>query len=125
MTRTELPIEGMTCDHCVRAVTAALTKVPGVRSAKVSLSDGKAVIESTDGTPARQELAAAVEKAGYHVPRKNPGGLPVVERPPGEKTTETVKKAPILLNVEGMTCASCIRRVETALAEVPGVRSAR
>ena len=47
MARIELPIEGMTCDHCVRTVTDALAKVPGVRSAKVSLNERKAVIESS------------------------------------------------------------------------------
>ena len=36
MKRVELPIEGMTCDHCVRTVTGALESVPGVRSANAA-----------------------------------------------------------------------------------------
>ncbi len=71
MARIELPIEGMTCDQCVRTVIAALTQVPGVRSAKVSLRDRKAVIESTGGMPAHNVLAAAVARAGYRVPAPN------------------------------------------------------
>ena len=82
MGRMELPIEGMTCDHCVRTVTAALAKVPGVHSAQVSLSDRKAVIESNGDLPTREALTAAVVQAGYRVgrlpaqPPKLPGAQP-------------------------------------------------
>ncbi len=51
MARIELPIDGMTCEHCVRTLTDALEKVPGVRSAKVSLRDRKAVVESQGACP--------------------------------------------------------------------------
>ena len=71
MAKIELPIEGMTCEHCVRSVTDALVHVPGVKTATVSLSDRKAVVESADGTPSRQQLAAAVAKAGYRVPAES------------------------------------------------------
>ena len=49
MTRIELPIEGMTCNHCVQHVTGALEAVPGVRRAEVSLSDKRAVVDVDDG----------------------------------------------------------------------------
>ncbi len=67
MARIELPIDGMTCEACVKTLTAALGKVPGVRSVKVSLRDGKAVVESQGPPPAYKLLTAAVEGAGYTV----------------------------------------------------------
>ena len=60
-------IKGMTCDHCVRAVTRALAKVPGVsRVERVDLAQGRAVIE---GSPDEQAVAAAVRDEGYEAKR--------------------------------------------------------
>ncbi len=59
---TRLRISGMSCQHCVNAVFTALTPVPGIVSAQVSI--GGAVIEH-DGRATRELLEAAVESAGY------------------------------------------------------------
>ena len=68
MARIELPIEGMTCEHCVRSVRGALEAVPGVRSAEVSLADRKAIVEADGNLPERATLSDAVARAGYRVP---------------------------------------------------------
>ncbi len=60
-----LTIEGMSCNHCVGRVTSALSRVPGVSSAKVDLATKSAVVEGTDLADA--PLAAAVAEAGYEV----------------------------------------------------------
>ena len=59
----ELRVTGMTCDHCVHAVTEALESVPGVTSATVDLSAGSARIEH-DGADVKA-LLEAVEEEGY------------------------------------------------------------
>ncbi len=59
----QLSIEGMTCDHCVHAVTTALKDVPGVRDARVSLAEKSAVIEG-DGIDI-QKAIEAVSEEGY------------------------------------------------------------
>lgn len=92
-----LPIEGMTCASCVSRVEAALSKVPGVGQVAVNLSTERASIQSV-GEVDRQALIHAIEKAGYDVPAS------VIE-----------------LGIQGMTCASCVGRVEKALKSVPGV----
>ena len=97
-----LPIEGMTCASCVGRVEAALRKVDGVGSVTVNLATERAEVRpSGDGTIDRTALVQAIEKAGYDVP------------------AQTVD-----LSVEGMTCASCVGRVERALQAVPGVAQA-
>ena len=59
----ELNVEGMTCMHCVKAVTEALSGVPGVTKVEeVDLEQGTARVE---GSPDPQELVAAVKEAGY------------------------------------------------------------
>jgi copper chaperone len=57
-----LEITGMTCDHCVRAVTEALRSVPGVTGAKVTLKPGQALVE---GSADAADLVAAVLSEGY------------------------------------------------------------
>jgi Au+-exporting ATPase len=97
-----LPIEGMTCASCVGRVEAALRKVQGVGSVAVNLATERAEVRpSPDGSLDRAALVQAIEKAGYDVPAQT-----------------------IELSVEGMTCASCVGRVERALQAVPGVSQA-
>lgn len=94
-----LPVSGMTCASCAGRVERALRKMPGVASASVNLAAEQVRIESSEGDLAG--LIQAVEKAGYAVP------------------TRTLELA-----IEGMTCASCVGRVERALLKIPQVRSA-
>lgn len=59
----ELKVEGMTCMHCVQAVTQALSEVPGVTAVReVSLEKGAATVE---GSPEPDALVDAVKEAGY------------------------------------------------------------
>ncbi|RZS81416.1 heavy metal translocating P-type ATPase [Pigmentiphaga kullae] len=95
-----LPIEGMTCASCVGRVERALSQVPGVRRASVNLATETAEVEA-DAPVEAATLRAAVEKAGYEIPAGS-----------------------VDLSIGGMTCASCVSRVEKALARVPGVAGA-
>ncbi|QOJ14122.1 MAG: heavy-metal-associated domain-containing protein [Planctomycetia bacterium] len=59
---TTLAIDGMTCGHCVQAVTKALSAVPGVKVRSVAV--GSAVIETADGW-ATGKAVNALDQAGY------------------------------------------------------------
>lgn len=59
---TDLKVEGMTCHHCVMAVTKALESVAGVRNAEVDLEHGRARVE---GEADVQAMIAAVQEEGY------------------------------------------------------------
>jgi copper chaperone len=59
-------VTGMTCDHCVRAVTEEVSGVGGVTSVQVDLTSGRLVVES-DGPIDAAALVAAVDEAGYEV----------------------------------------------------------
>ena len=59
-------VEGMTCGHCVKAVTDELSAVPGVRSVEVDLDSGRATVTS-DGGVDREAVRAAVDEAGYEL----------------------------------------------------------
>lgn len=62
MSTTKLKVTGMTCQHCVMAVTRALRGVAGVESAQVNLEQGQAIVA---GSADVQRLIEAVEKEGY------------------------------------------------------------
>ena len=96
----DLQITGMTCASCSTRVEKSLKAVPGVTDASVNLATEHAIIHA-DPSVSAETLAAAVRKAGYDI-----------------ATKETV------LQIEGMTCASCVARVEKALLKVPGVSTA-
>jgi copper chaperone len=60
----DLAVDGMTCDHCVRAVTRAVQAVPGVRGVTVDLAAGRVRV---DGTPDPAAVRAAIDAEGYSV----------------------------------------------------------
>jgi copper chaperone CopZ len=66
MATTTLKIEGMTCDHCAHTVEKALSSVPGVNKAEVSLAQKQAVVTS-EGALDFPAAARAVEEEGYQI----------------------------------------------------------
>jgi copper chaperone len=65
MTVTETySVTGMTCGHCVQAVTEELTRLPGVHDVRVDLSTGAVTVRS-DGHLPLDEVRGAVDEAGY------------------------------------------------------------
>lgn len=117
-TTIELDIDGMTCASCVSRVEKALIKVPGVTRASVNLATERATVDASAGVSASQ-LADAVKQAGYGATPTTPD-IDVPARAP----TLPAAPASIELDIDGMTCASCVSRVEKALAKVPGVTRA-
>ena len=93
----DIPVLGMTCASCVGRVEKAIAAVPGVVRASVNLATERARVEfRADASP--EVLAEAIRSTGYQ---------------PLETGLD--------LKIAGMTCASCVGRVERALRAVPGV----
>lgn len=67
MTQSTVNIAGMTCGHCVETVTKALTGLPGVSEASVSLEENLARVNYDDKAISLFELTKAVEGAGFEV----------------------------------------------------------
>ncbi len=99
-TSEAISVQGMTCASCVGRVEKAIAKVAGVAGASVNLATERAEVRYA-GAPVHEAVVAAIRKAGYDV------------------QPETFDLA-----VEGMTCASCVARVEKAIGGVAGVESA-
>ena len=99
--RVAIPVTGMTCASCVRRVERALSNKEGVGSASVNFAAEKATIEYDPKAASPEDLIGTIEGAGY-----------------GTDVRETA------FGVTGMTCASCVGRVERALKKVSGVLDA-
>ena len=66
MTTAMYRVKGMTCDHCVRAVSAELSQISGVSDVTVDLASGAVTV--TSAAPlAADVVLAAVDEAGYEV----------------------------------------------------------
>jgi len=99
-TTLTLAVEGMTCASCVGRVEKALAAVPGVSGAAVNLANETARVDLGSDV-ALSTLTEALDGAGYEV-----------------------ATAEVTLDVDAMSCASCVGRVERALKAVPGVLEA-
>ncbi len=99
--KANIHITGMTCTICAATIEKSLSETPGVENANVSFASEKASIEYD---PSKVDLATiknTISQLGYNA---------------------ATKKS--IFPVSGMTCASCVARVEKALSSVPGVVSA-
>jgi len=99
--RADLPVTGMTCAACSSRVQNTLSKLKGVKDASVNLAAGQATLYYNPSETSVEEFVQTIKDLGYGV------------------TLSTMS-----IPIKGMTCASCVKRVQDALASVNGVVSA-
>lgn len=99
-TSFEIPVKGMTCASCVGRIERELSAMPGVSAVNVNLATGKAQV-SYDQPQTAASLIKAITELGFE---------------PQPQQAE--------LSIKGMTCASCVGRVEKQIAAFSGVISA-
>ena len=95
---TTLPVAGMNCASCVVNVEQVLKNVAGVASAKVNLATGSAAVQYDPSQATLGDMKKAIEGIGYKV------------------VLNTAQ-----LQVSGMTCASCVEKIEKAIGQLDGV----
>lgn len=98
LNKLDLRISGMSCASCVAKIEKGLSRVPGVVEARVNFAAEKATIKYDSAEANPSDLVDTVRKLGYEA-----------------------RSQKVILSVLGMTCASCVNRVQTALSQVPGV----
>ena len=100
----------MSCAACVRRVEEGLKSIEGVKNTSVNFATEKAVVEYDPASVGPEAMAEKIRDLGYEVVSQEKTGSAALQ-----KTT---------VSIGGMTCAACVRRVETALKDVPGVEEA-
>lgn len=126
----ELALDGLSCGHCVKRVKESLEQRPDVEQAEVTLD--RATVTTSASADA---LIDTVKQAGYDATLARPKAEPLAESTlPPEALTAAPSTLPAeaqpddgsqQLLINGMSCASCVSRVQDALQAVPGVRQAR
>jgi Cu+-exporting ATPase len=96
--KIDLPVIGMSCASCVTRIEKGLSNLPGVSEAQVNFAAQRATIVYNPAQAEPGDMIRTVSELGYG--------------------TNAQK---VVLPVQGMTCASCVSRVQTALNQVPGV----
>src|SRR6056297_4130368 len=99
-TTWRIEVQGMNCAACAGRAERALGALPGLRDVSVNFANGRAsmVVQGAQAS----DVAEALEAANY-----------------------PAREESVTLSVSGMSCASCVNRVEAALKAVPTVLDAR
>lgn len=140
-----IPVQGMSCMHCVSRVTGALERIDGVHDARVSLEEHAATVTYDPARVGMDELKRAIEEAGYSVrpaaeedaDGHQPPGDSTPKKPGAAETGEGVAETggnhtanglhsehKDQFRVSGMTCANCALTIEKKLKRVPGIHAA-
>ena len=96
-----LPIRGMHCASCAGHIEKALQAVSGVEQASVNFGAERADVRFDPARISADALQRVVRELGYAVPQEE-----------------------VVIPIQGMHCASCVRRIEEGLQRVPGVMRA-
>jgi P-type Cu+ transporter len=100
--RIDLPVQGMSCASCVERIETGIAKLAGVKQASVNLAAERASVLYDPALISARRLVTEVENLGY-----------------GTRTEE------ITVPIRGMSCASCVDKIETRLRGLPGVTKAQ
>jgi P-type Cu+ transporter len=98
--KARLHVTGMTCTTCARTIGKGLSETHGVKQANVNFASEEVSLDYDPNKVNLAKIKDTIQQLGYGV---------------------ATKKS--IFPVSGMTCASCVARVESALSSVPGVVS--
>ncbi|HBC7434721.1 copper-exporting P-type ATPase CopA [Enterobacter bugandensis] len=125
----DLTLDGLSCGHCVKRVKESLEQRPDVESAEVTIDHA-----AVTGSASADALIDTIKQAGYGAELSHPKANPLAESSsPSEALTAATPELPAAddiddsqqLLINGMSCASCVSRVQNALQAVPGVAQVR
>ena len=125
----DLALDGLSCGHCVKRVKESLEQRPDVELAEVTVTEAHVT-----GSASAEALIETIKQAGYGAELSHPKAKPLAESSiPSEALTAVPSELPAAtaddesqqLLLSGMSCASCVSRVQNALQSVPGVTQAR
>ncbi|MDP2601817.1 MAG: heavy metal translocating P-type ATPase [Deltaproteobacteria bacterium] len=101
LSRIDLPIQGMSCASCVERIETGLSKLEGIKEALINFAAEKGTVLYDPSRVSVSRIVREIENIGY-----------------GTRTEE------ITIPVRGMSCASCVEKIETQLRSLAGVTKA-
>ncbi|NWV88481.1 ATP7A ATPase, partial [Machaerirhynchus nigripectus] len=131
-----LRVEGMHCNSCVLNIQSTVSALPAVTSVVVSLENKSAAINYNPGLISIEKLRRAVENVSperfrVSLPEEHenvalfpPLVSPLKSRPASKAPSQPLTQV-VVINIEGMTCNSCVQSIEGVLSQKAGVKSVR
>ncbi|XP_041970264.1 copper-transporting ATPase 1 isoform X2 [Aricia agestis] len=107
VTRCTLEVRGMTCASCVAAIEKHVAKMPGVQSIVIALLAAKAEVRYWAARTSAAAVADSITELGF----------------PAEVVSESGAPRDLTLQIKGMTCSSCVSKIEKAVLKLNGVVS--
>ena len=131
MKNEKIAVYGMTCEHCVKTVTKAISSVKGVNSVNVSLKGRYADVAYDETMTGTGDIKKAIEDAGYSTKDEEDGDskedddIKIKSPPAAGDTTQTAapQKQQYKFKIEGMHCANCVRTIEKGVGKIEGVNT--
>jgi len=115
-----MQVEGMDCASCVGKIETALKRMPGVSDIRLNFATEKLELTlAPDSATQISSIEKTIKSLGFGVSAST-----------SQKTASDIDApqdmpAGVSMQVEGMDCASCVSKIETALARMPGVSDIR
>ena len=127
MKNEKIAVYGMTCEHCVKTVTKAVSSLKGVKSVNVSLKDKCADVAFDEGTISTSDIKKAIEEAGYETEDDDPGHETKDRSPTlaGIGNTAPAQQKQYKFKISKMDCASCAETIVDTVKRIEGVKDAR
>ncbi|NXT10437.1 ATP7A ATPase, partial [Prunella fulvescens] len=127
-------VEGMHCNSCVLNIQSTISALPAVTSVVVSLENKSAAINYNPSLISIEKLRKAVqnvspERFRVSLPEEHENlalfptlASPLKSRPASKDPSQPLTQA-VVINIEGMTCSSCVQSIEAVLSQKAGVKS--
>ena len=142
ITRTCISVDGMTCQSCVKNIEGNISQKPGVSSISVSLSEKRAIVAYNPTLTDPETIADQIDDMGFDAAVAKDAAAVIAGLPPlsssssdilvdisstGSSTDANTNKASTtknaVINIQGMTCHSCVNNIESNISKVAGVLS--
>ena len=102
--KKDIEIKGMTCASCAARIERSLKKEKGIRTISVNLAADRATVDYDPQSVSEEKIFEKIRHLGY------------------EPEPEAGQRRSVELDIQGMTCASCVARIEKGLSSLPGTR---
>ncbi|KAJ8298432.1 hypothetical protein KUTeg_024963 [Tegillarca granosa] len=118
-----ISIDGMTCNSCVNNITTNISSKPGINSIKVSLEKKNCVVRFNPLDTNPEKIAEMIDDMGFEA-------KPIYRERHSSVETEfdvlasrvkTASNQSCVIDIEGMTCNSCVRNIESNISDKPGI----
>ncbi len=125
MIKTEtIPVYGMTCEHCVKAVKMALEDINGVTGIQVLLEDNSAIVTFDDTLTGIEKFTEAIIEEGYTLEPQEEEIAPKSENESEDQVLEGSDAVVSQFSISGMSCVNCAGTIEKGFKNFDGIYSA-